>query len=170
MKIYVTGVSGVGKSTLIEELKRRGITAFDLDAVKGLCHWKNKETGKKVNRTEGVGKDWLEAHDWVCDIKKLKKLLERKNKIVLAGVTSNQKDFLNLFDKIVLLRCKEKVFLKRLTERENNDFGRTKSEQKHILSWYKSFETEMLERNAFPLSSEELVSEIAEKIIKKLNF
>lgn len=167
MKIYITGVSGVGKSTLVEELRNKGVAAFDLDYV-GVCHWKNKETGKKIKRTEGAGKAWLEAHDWICDIRKLKKLLEKKDKIVIAGITSNQKDFLNLFDKIILLRCKKEVFLKRLTDRKTNDFGRTESEQSHILGWYEDFEKEMLERNVLVLSSERPVSEIAQKVIKIL--
>jgi broad-specificity NMP kinase len=170
MKVYVTGISGVGKSTLVEELNKRGITAFDVDSVRNLCHWKNKRTGKKVDRVSGVSKEWLEEHSWICDVKRLKKLINSKDKIVIAGITSNQKDFLGLFDQVFLLHCKEEIFLSRLRNRENNDFGKNKSEQKHILSWYKDFEKEMIEKKAIPINSEASILIIADKIIKKLNY
>lgn len=41
--IYITGVSGTGKSTVWAELKNRGIEAYDVDED-GLARWQNNKT------------------------------------------------------------------------------------------------------------------------------
>ena len=167
MKIYITGVSGVGKSTLIKELNKKGLLSFDVDSIHGLCHWRNKKTGKKAHHHSGIGKDWLDAHNYICNLKKLKKLINKKPLVAVAGVVSNQKEVLKLFDKMFLLHCKEKVFLKRLSIRTNNDFAKDKTEQRHVLSWYKEFEKEMLAKGAIPLdTSKDSQKIIAKKLIK----
>lgn len=169
MKIYITGISGVGKSTLVKELNKRGVTSFDLDSVPNLCHWRNKKTGKKAKYYSGIGKDWLEAHNYICDVRKLKKLLSNEERVIVAGSASNQDDFLKLFDKVVLLHCRAKVFLKRLNTRKNNDFGKDKIEQKRLLMWYKDFESKVIKKGAVPIDSEQSVSKIASRVIN-LNF
>src|SRR3989344_7767959 len=117
-KIYITGISGVGKSTLGIELNKRGIISFDLDAIKGLCHWQHKSTKERAHYYTGIGKDWLDAHDYICDQKKLEALLsEQKGNVAVLGLASNQDDFLSLFDKLFLLHCKKEVFLHRLNTR-----------------------------------------------------
>ncbi|MBI3335917.1 MAG: AAA family ATPase, partial [Candidatus Portnoybacteria bacterium] len=137
-KIYITGVSGTGKSTLAKELNRLGIFAIDMDTVEGLCHWRNKKTGERTYYYSGIGRDWIEAHEWLCDIEKLKKLLKKDGLVAVLGLASNQDEYLNLFDKVFLLHCGEKTFLHRLNTRKGKDeFARDPSEQEHILSWYK---------------------------------
>jgi len=57
-KIYITGISGTGKSTIAEELNKKGIYSIDIDSEKfNLCHWKNKETKEAVYFEYGMGKD-----------------------------------------------------------------------------------------------------------------
>jgi len=90
-KFYVTGVSGTGKSTLAKELEKRGVAAFDIDSVADLCHWRNRTTHKEADYQYGIGKDWLDAHEWICDIKKLRELLHKTtDNAVVLGLASNQ--------------------------------------------------------------------------------
>lgn len=169
-KFYITGVSGTGKSALIKELERRGVRAFDIDDVPELCHWKNKLTGEKAKYRSGVGKDWIEAHEWICDKDKLVKLLDAENDtaIVVAGIASNQDEFLDLFDKVFLLHCREETFLHRLSNREENEFAKEKSEQEQVLSWYKDFEDKMLKKSAIPVNTEVPVSIVTDQIISQI--
>ena len=41
--IYITGVAGVGKTTVLNELKRRGYEAYDAD--ENLSSWELKSPG-----------------------------------------------------------------------------------------------------------------------------
>ena|SRR3989338_7450747 len=169
-KFYITGVSGTGKSTLARELNNNSdITAFDLDD-EDLCHWRNKKTQEEAVYEYGIGKDWLEAHEYTCDQNKLKALLDRqKNHVVVLGVASNQNDFLHLFDKIFLLHCRKETFLHRLNTRgDDNQFAKDKSEQEHLLGWYEDFEAGMLKQGAVPLDAENSTENIVKVIITEL--
>ncbi len=166
-KIFITGVSGVGKSTLGLELIKRGVPCFDLDEVQDLCHWRNKKSGERAKYTTGIGKDWLEAHEYICDKEKLEKILSKqKDDVAVLGLALNQENFLSLFDKIFLLHCKEEVFLHRLNTREGNQFAKDKSDQEWLLSWYKGFEANALKQGAIAVNAGRSTSEIADEIIK----
>jgi|SRR3989344_2725386 len=165
-KFYVTGISGTGKSSLVDELRINGVRAFDLDATE-LCCWKNKVSYEKAEYQYGIGKDWLEAHDYICDAVEVKKLLDAQGSIpvVIAGVASNQDEYLDLFDKIFLLHCKEETFLHRLSTRDENEFAKEKSEQEYVLNWHKDFEAKMRERGAIAIDTEDTLQNVADKIM-----
>jgi broad-specificity NMP kinase len=167
-KFYITGVFGTGKSTLATELEKRSVTAFDIDSVAGLCHWRNRATHERADYQYGIGKDWLDAHEWICDTEKLKSLLNGANgNVVVLGLASNQDSFLNLFNKVFLLRCRQETFLHRLSTRNGeNQFAKDKSEQEHILSWYKDFEANALKNGAIPIDTDENSAvDIADEIL-----
>lgn len=162
---YITGISGTGKSTVASELKKDGYVVYDIDAVEGLCHWRNKKTKIKARYFTGVGKDWLELHEWICDVEKLRNLIENLPLVIVVGVASNQREFLKYFDKIFLLHCSEQTFLNRINNREgDNQFAKDVSEQQHILSWSKDFHKEMVEIGAIPINTEESLENVVLKI------
>ena len=101
-RYYITGVCGTGKSTVAEELNRRGIQAIDQDSKEySLCTWKHNETKEDTQFEYGIGKEYLEANDYYCDVEKLKELLDKaSDTIFVCGVSANQNDYLNLFDKV----------------------------------------------------------------------
>jgi len=171
MKVYITGVSGVGKSSVAEELQRRGIKAIDMDAMEGLCFWENKETRKRADYYTGIGRDWLEAHSYMCAVSELKEIINReRGDVVVLGLISNQEEYLHLFDKIILLHCNEETFLHRIRTRSgDNQFAKDPSEQEHILSWYREYEEDMRKKGAIPIDTDRPVDEVAEEIQKVLN-
>lgn len=168
-KIYVTGIPGSGKSTLAQELNKRRVPAFDVDKIPGLCQWQDRKTHEwDVYREEGMGRAWVEAHEWVCDPEKMKKLLTKADTIVVLGIPSNQELYLGLFDKLFLLQCPERTFLHRLTTRDNEFFGKDKTEQGHILVWYKKFEERMINAGATPINTEQPIEVVADIICQAL--
>lgn len=169
-KIYITGISGTGKSTIAEELNKKGIYSIDIDSSKyGLCSWKNKETKEAVYFEHGMSKDWMEAHGWYCDIEKLMKLLDTPNDITVAvGITMNQNEYLSMFDKVFLLQCSEKTFLDRLDARTSNNFGKHPIEKEHVLSFYRDFEKDLIDRGAIPINAEEPLDVVINNIISQI--
>jgi methylenetetrahydrofolate dehydrogenase (NADP+)/methenyltetrahydrofolate cyclohydrolase len=165
---YITGMSGTGKSTVVEKLAEKGIFPIDADSIKGLTYWIDKETKEKTEWHPGMSKEWYSKHQYVCDKEKLVNLIKNSPKgiVVVAGLFNNRSELRDLFDKVFLLQCKEETFLKRIIERENHNFGKHPLEQENILSWYKNFEREVLEEGAIPINTEHPLKEVVEEIYK----
>lgn len=165
-KFYITGVSGTGKTTIAEELNKRGIHAIDIDYYENkLCSWKNKETKEKAHFEYGIGLDFLKANGWYCDVERLKELININEDVYVVGMTENQDDYLDLFDKVFILQCSERIFFKRIDDRTTNGFGKDPSEKEHILSFYKNYETDMIKKGAIPINAEESIDNVVNAII-----
>lgn len=168
-KIFITGVSGTGKSAVAHILNSKGIFAISIDETPGLCSWKNKVTGEVVNFEAELNKEFIEKYDWICDEEILYKLINTNQQtVVVVGIASNQNNFLNSFDKILLLQCKPETFIQRMINRKDNNFGKDKSAQEHILSFYKKFENDLLDRGAISINSENPIDEVVDNIIKEV--
>ncbi len=167
-RYYVTGVSGTGKSTIAEELNKRGIVAIDQDSDEyELCSWKHTETMEDAVFEYGIGKAFLEAHDYYCDVEKLKRLLDTaKGPAFVLGVSANQDEYLDLFDKVFLLHCSEETFIKRINARTTNDFGKHESEREHLLGWYKELERGLMDKGAIVIDTEGPVEGVIEEILR----
>lgn len=165
-RYYITGVSGVGKSTIAKEIAKRGYASFDIDDVEGLCHWMNKATKENVGNRAGIGRDFVEEHKWVVDIEKMKELLKSYDQdVVVSGVCANQDEYLHLFDKVFLLHCSEETFIHRLNTREDDRFGKDPGQQAGVINWYRKFEEYMKGFGAIPVTSEGELSAVVEEII-----
>lgn len=169
-KIFITGISGTGKTTIAHALNTKGIHSISIDEVPGLCVWKNKATGEKVDYETELNKTFIDSHDWICDVGILQKLLNvDKEIVVVLGSAANQNEFLSLFDKVLLLQCKPETFIERIMQRKDNDFGKDKSAQDLILSWYQEFENNLLGKGAVPINVEGSIDTVVEAIIKEIN-
>jgi dephospho-CoA kinase len=103
--VLVTGMSGVGKSTVLAALTQRSIAAVDTD--------------------DG---DWIEVVDGepLWRLPRVAALLDRDRDrpLVVQGTVANQGALYGRFDAIVLLTAPRAVILERLRTRETNDFGK----------------------------------------------
>ncbi|OGI95789.1 hypothetical protein A2917_00555 [Candidatus Nomurabacteria bacterium RIFCSPLOWO2_01_FULL_42_17] len=168
MKIYITGVSGVGKSSVAEMLNKRGIYSIDIDGVEGLCHWINNDTLEKSGWHSGMDSGWFEKHEYICDKEKLINLMsDQKDTVVVCGQAYNYSDLWNLFDKVFLLHCSEEIFIKRITERTSHDFGKHNSEKEMILGWYKDFEKDILNKGAISINTDRPLADVVDEIVSK---
>jgi len=170
-RFYITGISGTGKSSVAEKLKEKGIHTIDLDEVEGLCRWVNKHTKNISHWHPGIGGEFFESHEYICDKEKLVALMnESKDKdiVVVVGLADNQSEFLGLFDKIFLFYCDEEIFLKRIKNRTNHDFGKHDSEKEMILGWYRDYEKEMLGKGALPVNTAEPLDKVVDKILEQV--
>jgi len=167
-KVFITGISGTGKTVIAQALKEKGINAFDMD-TDDLCFWVNKLDGKKVDYEAKLDREFIDSHVWLCDIEKLKNMLGAKDGVVMLGHPTNIDEILPLFDKFILLQCKLETFLKRILERKNNDFGKDETAQQHLLDTYEKFERNMLDKGAISVNVEEPLDNVVASILSKLN-
>src|SRR5580765_4668944 len=113
----VEGLSGAGKSSVYEELIRRGYTAISTDRA-----WKvhaDPDTGLSVRPIHAM---------W--DQQKALSELENPEPEVLfvCGSSRNRDRFLRYFVKVFNLRIDDDTLRRRLQERTNNDFGKSPEE------------------------------------------
>jgi len=170
-RIYITGVSGVGKSSVSRELNKRGILSIDIDSVKDLCNWTNIETKEKVDWQPGKNDAWYDSHTWICDKKKMLKLLDQKKDVVVVGCAPNQEEYLDMFDKIFVLTCKSEIFIHRINNRSDNDYGKHELEWKKVLELHESdFNKDLVEkRKALLIDANKPLEDVVNEIVSKFD-
>lgn len=111
----VEGVSGTGKTSVGDELTRRGYATIHGD--RELAYFGDPGTGKPIEN--GAHENWL----W--DIKKVDKLIKDKTKEVLffCGGSRNSQQFIRHFDKVFLLDVDSATLRKRLEARPDEEWG-----------------------------------------------
>jgi dephospho-CoA kinase len=122
----VTGMSGVGKSSVVHELRGRGCRAVDLDSD----DWSHLVPDDSAFAVPGE-----QAMDWRWREGAVRALLEdsRREVLVVAGTATNQARFHHLLDHVVLLSLPEAVALDRLAHRTTNDYGKDPAELRREL-------------------------------------
>jgi dephospho-CoA kinase len=116
-RVLVTGVSGVGKSTTVAELARRGLKAVDLDDA-AWSEWVDSPDGDGPSPLH-PGQDWL----WRAD--RVARLLatEDADVLVVGGCAPNLATFRTEFDVIVLLSAPAAIMAERLGGRPGSAYG-----------------------------------------------
>ncbi|MFU8873638.1 AAA family ATPase [Micromonospora sp. SL4-19] len=118
-KVLITGMSGTGKSTVLQILASRGHRTVDTDTDQW-SHWVTLPDGSSdwIWREQAIG-DLLARH--------------RTGNLFVAGCKSNQGRFYPQFDHIVLLSAPADVLLTRIATRTNNPYGKRPEERAAIL-------------------------------------
>lgn len=113
-RVLLTGMSGTGKSSVVQALAARGYKAIDTDD--GWCE--PLPDGRQRWREEAIGQ-----------------LLDTEDAEVLfvAGCEENQGRFHPRFDLIVLLSAPAEVLVGRLASRTGNPFGKSPGELARVL-------------------------------------
>jgi shikimate kinase len=139
-RVLLTGMSGVGKSVLLEELAARGYKAADTD-YGGLSEMVS------VPADEPTGLD--PGQDWVWREDRIQDLLSTADADVLflGGCAPNQGKFYPQFDHIILLTAPAPVIVERLAARTTNPYGKRPAEVARVLGLIQTIEP-LLRRGA----------------------
>jgi len=113
-RVLLTGMSGTGKSSVIQALAARGYKAIVTD--EGWCQ--PPPGGRQRWREDAIGQ-----------------LLDTEDAAVLfvAGCEENQARFHPRFNLIVLLSAQAEVLVERLAPRTSNPFGKSPGELERVL-------------------------------------
>jgi dephospho-CoA kinase len=120
--VFVTGMSGTGKSAALAQLERRGHRVVDTD----YGGWTEGEAGSERLWDEDRMEALLDEHE--------------EGVLFISGTADNQGAFYPRFDAVVLLSAPAEVILERIAGRKSNDFGKTDAERELILSDLATFE------------------------------
>jgi dephospho-CoA kinase len=128
-KILLTGISGVGKSTVTKALAAQGYNSIDADS-NDYSEWVEVPSG-----TDEYGSTLEPNRDWVGREDRIETLLatEDAEVLFLSGCAANMRRFLPHFDNIILLSAPETIIVERLASRTNNVYGKHPDEVARIL-------------------------------------
>ena len=112
----MTGMSGAGKTTVLEVLSGRGVLTVDTDYD-----------------------DWV-LPDGTWDEPRMDQLLADHRDIVVSGTVSNQGSFYDRFEHVVLLSAPVEVLLERVGTRTNNPYGREPDQRAEIIRYMATVE------------------------------
>lgn len=121
-RVLVTGMSGVGKSSVIVALRQQGYKAVDADE----------------NGLSGFDAD---GH-WEWNEPRIQEVLsaEDADVLFLSGTSIKMRRYLPQFDHVVLLSAPAEVMVERLTTRTNNPYGQRPEEVEESLHYKETVE------------------------------
>ena len=144
MTVFITGMSGTGKSTLLAELARRGHRVVDTDY-----------DGYAIETAEG--QVWDEA--------RIGALLDTRPAF-LAGCVPNQGVFYPRFTAVVLLSAPLPVLLERVAARTTNPFGRTPEQRARIAEDQARVEPLLRAGATVELDARRPITDLADELVK----
>jgi shikimate kinase len=132
MKVLVIGVAGTGKSYLVQEMRRRGLNAFDAD--EGFATFIDAN-GTEVEYDSDGGAEWWKSHHYVLKPEALEKLFNSDKTAFLFGDVGGQPgkgnglfDVARRFDRVCYLSAPVELIRERLLNRADNPFGKNLDE------------------------------------------
>ncbi|MHC9294522.1 AAA family ATPase [Mycobacterium sp. LTG2003] len=144
--MLITGMSGVGKSTVLTELARRGYETVDTD----YGDWIHVVDGEPL---------WREPY--------IDALLgrPRNGPLFVQGTVANQADFYPRFAAVVLLSAPRDVIVHRLRTRTGNDFGKSAADLARIEGDLAETEPLLRASATHELDTTRPVAEVADALI-----
>lgn len=172
--IYVTGVSGTGKSTILYELRRRGFEAHGVDEHE-YAQWRHRKSGeiKEFPYKESTPKihDWYKQYAWVLHQEKIAELKQRSDQenktIFLCGSAEEERNVRRYFDQTVALVADEATIRRRIAARTGNLFGKHPDEMAEILHWLDGYEGRYRDLGATIIDATQPLDKVVEIIVKE---
>jgi broad-specificity NMP kinase len=167
VKYLVTGQAGTGKSSVAEELQRRGFTAYDTDAMEELTWFDHVETGLPAQPGEVQHPIDFRRFAWNWREPALRKLLESADDVFICAITSNTVELLHLFDRIFVLVLDRETLSRRLHERTTNSFGKHPAEAEAVLAHNDVIADEWRARGGVPIDANHPLEAVVDEILRR---
>jgi dephospho-CoA kinase len=124
-RVLITGMSGTGKSSVIQELAARGYQAHDLDTPEW-SEWIDADPSDTL--TPAQGKDWVWRED------RVRALLSQPadGTLFIAGCAENMGRLFPLIDVVILLSAPVTTIMERLRTRSPGSYGSVAEERRRV--------------------------------------
>ncbi len=155
----IEGLSGTGKTTVGEQLHKRGFTVIDADQAFGF--YGDPKTGLPTNNKSQL--------NWLWDKDKIEKeLSDTKEVTFICGGAMNQNEFMHYFTKVFTLSVDNKTLKDRLLNRTNNDFGKESEDLTRQLDWNKGTVDYSKQRGTILIDATKAVEAVVDEILSYL--
>lgn len=147
-------MSGTGKSSVIEELQRRGFEAIDTD----YDDW----CDEAIDPASGES-------DWIWREERMRDLLTSPLTVPLfvSGCRTNQRKFYPYFDSKVLFSAPLEVMLERIRNRSSNPYGQSEEERAEIIRNFEQVQPLLKQSADIEIDSSKMrVDEIADFLVE----
>lgn len=165
--ILITGTTGVGKTSLSNKLNKLGYKSYDIDDVPELFSMIHRETQRPIVDHDNFDLEKVKAMTWICNLENLKSLIqaETNDLAFYCGNGSNVYEFMQLFDKVILLTINLETNKERLSNRTDNDFARTSEVQEYVLGKKNDWENEMIKRGSIVVDAHKDLDSLAQTVV-----
>jgi broad-specificity NMP kinase len=164
----IEGVSGSGKTTVAEELERRGYHVIHGD--RQLAYYGDPETGEPLDwPRHGSERDtvaWDYAH-WIWPVDKVKSLIADQRAAVtfFCGGSRNRHRFIDMFDAVFVLEVDPDTLNRRLAARPEDEFGGKPAERDLTMRLHATRED--VPGNAVSIDATAPVARVVDEILSK---
>lgn len=140
-RVLLTGMSGAGKTTILDELRQRGFLTIDTDYG-----------------------GWV-LPDGTWNEPRMGELLARHDDLIVSGTVENQSRFYDRFQHVVLVSAPLAVLLRRVSNRAN-PYGRTPEQRAQIAEYVRTVEPLLRRCATIELDGCREISELADAVEK----
>ncbi len=161
MEIYlIEGASGTGKTTVCQELQKRGYRAVEAD--EDIAHYADPKTGLPTD--EHI------QDNWIWNKEKFTKATEQGSgaPVFICGGAMNQNEFEHHFTKIFTLHVDDETLKHRLLTRTNNPFGKHPDELARQLEWNNKIAQHATQSGTVLIDTARSVNEVVDAILNNL--
>lgn len=139
--VYLTGVSGVGKTTVGAELQRRGYLVYDVDAD-GLARWFANTSGAEVSMSAVRDDTWFAENTYRLPVETVRRIAAEAGDrtAFITGTVGNENEVWDLFAKVVCLTVDAATLERPLVDR--GAFGSTPAELERVFRWHTQADTD----------------------------
>ena len=164
----IEGGSGTGKTTVAEELERRGYHVIHGDRT--LAYVGDPETGEPLDGPpHGSLKDNVTwgYHHWIWPVDKVKALIADRTHPVtfFCGGSRNSHHVIDLFDEVFVLEVDLATLMERLARRPDDEFGGRPVERDFAARLHAT--KEGIPKNAVSIDATAPVARVVDEILSK---
>jgi shikimate kinase len=158
-RVLITGMSGTGKSSVIQELAARGYQAHDLDTPEW-SEWIDADPSDVLTPTPG--KDWVWRED------RVRALLSRPQDgtLFIGGCAENMGRLLQLIDTVVLLSAPIATIMERLRTRSADSYGSVAEERRRVTDLIATIEPLLRKSADYEIDTRRSVDATVDEILR----